>query len=85
MCTDYVAVCLSLKYCILGFDVRDPVRVVLKVYNLLGQEVTTLVDGPHTPGRYRALFDTGGLPSGMYFYQIEMGDFRAIEKMVLLK
>jgi hypothetical protein len=66
-------------------DVKEAVRVVLKVYDVLGREVATLVDGNHAPGRYVAAFDAGDLSSGIYFYAIEMGAFRAVRRMVLVR
>ncbi len=67
------------------FDVQEAEHVVLKVYNLLGQEVATLVDARFAPGSYRATFDGQGLSSGIYLYRIEMGDFHAVKTMVLLQ
>ena len=57
-------------------------RVVLKVYDVLGRQVATVVDQEYVPGRYTAAFDARGLPSGVYFYRIRMGDFQAVKKMV---
>jgi len=67
------------------FDVKEPCCVVLKVYNLLGREVLTLVDESYEPGRYEATFDAAGFASGLYFYQIKMGDFQAVRKMVVME
>ena len=67
------------------YDVQAPARVVLQVFNLLGQEVATLVDAQHAPGRYEAHFEASGLPSGTYFYRVEMGDFRDVKMMTLVK
>ena len=61
--------------------------VSLKIYNVLGKEVVTLVNEEKEAGRYEILFDTKDyqLSSGVYFYQIEMGDFVQMKKMVLMK
>lgn len=67
------------------FDVSSPTKVVLKVYDLLGREVIILVDALHQPGVYKITFDASNLASGMYFYQIQMNDFVAVKKMVLLE
>lgn len=69
----------------ISFDVKAPVRVVLTLYNVLGHRVTTLVNGQYTAGRYRVHFDARDLSSGLYFYAIQMGDFRSIKKMILNK
>jgi len=61
----------------------------VKVYDLLGREVATLVNQDQQPGNYTVRFNTTsvstGLSSGAYFYRIESGDFRDIKKMMLLK
>ncbi len=51
--------------------------MVLKVFDLLGRHVQTVVDGRHAPGRYQVRFDARGLPSGVYVYQREAGSYRA--------
>ncbi len=67
-------------------------HVVLKVYDLLGREVTTLVNEEKTPGEYSVEFralPTGrqvqSLPSGVYFYRLTAGSFSESKKMILLK
>lgn len=60
-------------------------RVVMDVFNLLGQKVATLIDRIHAPGTYEIHFDASGLSSGLYFYRITMGEFTAMRKMVLLE
>ena len=67
------------------FDVKEVVSVTLKIYDIIGREVRTLVQRRMEPGRYEARFDAHLLPSGIYFYQIEMGAFRDVKKMILLK
>ena len=65
------------------------VSVQLKVYDILGREVATLVNKKQKPGKYSVQFDAssaaGGLPSGIYFYTIKAGNFTATKKMVLMK
>ena len=67
------------------FEIPSSRFVTLKVYNLLGQEVATLVDEQLNQGRYRAEFDASGLPSGTYFYRLQAGDFTAVKKLTVLK
>ncbi len=55
------------------------------VYDVLGKEVVTLVNGMKQAGNYQADFDGTNLASGVYFYRIEAGDFVDVKKMVLLK
>ncbi len=57
----------------------------LKVYNLLGQEVATLVNEMKAPGAYTVRFNASALSSGLYFVRIQSGSFSAVKKMVLLK
>jgi|ERR1041385_1439696 hypothetical protein len=59
--------------------------VRLIVYDMLGQEVRTLVDGAQDAGYKSYRFDAGNLPSGIYFYQLQAGNFLEIKKMLLLK
>lgn len=59
--------------------------VSLKVYNLLGSEVASLVNEVKTSGIHSASFDASGLPSGIYIYTIQAGSFRDSKKLVLLK
>jgi Secretion system C-terminal sorting domain len=59
--------------------------VQLKVYDILGNEITTLVNEEKSPGVYEVEFDATGLPSGIYFYQLHAGSFVQTKKMILLK
>ena len=60
-------------------------HVTLKVYNLLGQEVSTLVDDVREAGNYTVRFDASRLASGVYFYRLQSGSFSVVKKMALLK
>jgi uncharacterized delta-60 repeat protein len=64
-----------------------PVRshVSLKIYDILGREVTTLVDEVKPAGKYIMRFDASRLASGIYFYQLKAGGFINTKKMILLK
>ena len=57
----------------------------LKIYDVLGNEVATLVDEYKPAGTYEAEWNSSGLPSGVYFYKLQAGDFVKIKKMLLLK
>ncbi len=59
--------------------------VTLKVYDVLGREVAALVDGRQTAGGHAVQFDGSRYASGVYFYQIRAGAYRAVRKMLLLK
>jgi hypothetical protein len=69
----------------ISYDLPERSRVKLTVYNLLGQEVATLVNAEQEPGRYSINFDASGLPSGVYFYTLQTPYFTKTNKMVLVK
>jgi hypothetical protein len=58
---------------------------VLKIYNVLGKEVTELVNETKDKGMYEVTFNANNLPSGMYYYKIQSGEFTDVKKMLLLK
>jgi hypothetical protein len=60
-------------------------RVVLKVFDIAGRELQTLVNEVLQPGRYEVTFDGSGFASGVYFYQIVAGSFVETRRMVLVK
>jgi len=60
-------------------------NVTLKIYDVLGKELSTLVNGKYQPGTYQVSFDGSRLPSGVYFYRLQMGDYSEIRKMTLIK
>jgi hypothetical protein len=60
-------------------------QVSLKVFDLLGKEIATLVHGAQKQGNYRIQFTSDGLPSGVYFYQLTVGAFTSVKKMILMK
>jgi hypothetical protein len=59
--------------------------ISLKIYNLLGQEVKTLVNETQSAGNYKVTFDASNLASGIYFYILKANNFTDVKKMVLLK
>ena len=67
------------------FDLAQAGEVSLKVYNLLGQEVATLVNDNLQANRYQVRWDATGFASGMYVYRLEVGDQVEVRKMILLK
>jgi thiol-disulfide isomerase/thioredoxin len=69
----------------IAFTVPKDVYVSLKVYDILGNEVKTLVDGNHKAGTYNIFFDGSELSSGIYLYKLRAGDFTETKKMMLVK
>ncbi|MBL7074565.1 T9SS type A sorting domain-containing protein, partial [candidate division KSB1 bacterium] len=67
------------------YNLAKPGKVTLKVYNLLGQEIETLVNGFQDAGNYRILLDASSYSSGIYFYQIKANGFSSTRKMCFLK
>ncbi len=59
--------------------------VELKVYNILGKEVATLVSNKLNQGNHTYTFDGSNLASGIYYYQLMAGDFREVKKMILIR
>lgn len=59
--------------------------VRLSIFNVLGQVVATLVNEYQDAGRKSIEYDASSLPSGLYFYRLEAGQFNAIKKMMLIK
>jgi hypothetical protein len=63
----------------------EGVRVTLKVFDLLGREVATLVNEKKDAGRYSVQWDASRLSSGVYFYTLQAGEYRDTKRMILLK
>jgi photosystem II stability/assembly factor-like uncharacterized protein len=74
---------------IIAYGLPKDAAVSLKVYNMIGQEIATLVNERQSAGRYVVTFNTQSLPfslsSGMYFYRLQAGDVVEIRKMMLVK
>ncbi|RPH96566.1 T9SS C-terminal target domain-containing protein [candidate division KSB1 bacterium] len=72
------------------FDLPEMTKIQLKIFNILGQEVTTLVDEVRPAGAYRIMWDSKSasgitVASGVYVYQIKAGNFVDSKKMVLIR
>jgi hypothetical protein len=70
---------------IINYQLPEDGHVTLKVYDILGQEITTLVNEVQETGYKSISFDASRLPSGVYFYRLQAGKFTDIKKMLLLK
>jgi hypothetical protein len=69
----------------ISYQITKSGLTTLKVYNIVGQEVATLVNGVVTAGSYDVKFDASRLSSGVYFYTLRSGSFVETKKMTLLK
>ena len=69
----------------ISYSIPYSSKVVLKIFNILGKEVATLVNSEQTSGNHIVVFDGSKLASGVYFYQINAGNFVATKKLILMK
>lgn len=67
------------------FEIPLKKQVVLKVYNLLGEEVKTILNETREKGRHSVMFSNNEFESGIYFYQLQAGAFVKTKRMMLLK
>jgi hypothetical protein len=70
---------------VIRYRIAEPSMVVLKVYDVLGRELTTLVHERQAAGQYSIVFNAQSLSSGTYFYRLTAGEFTSIKKMLLVK
>lgn len=69
----------------ISFSIPRPTYTTLKIFNTLGQEITTLTSDQLNPGTYSTEWNTGNIASGVYFYRLQAGDFVQTKKLVLLR
>jgi hypothetical protein len=69
----------------LTFDIQKPGRVELKVYNVAGEEVSSLYEGYVKPGRYTAVFNGENLASGIYFAKLQAHALEQTQKLLYVK
>ena len=70
---------------VINYQIPASGHVTLKIFDLLGREVSTLADEFKNAGSYSVKFSNPQLPSGIYFYRIQCGNFSSVKKMMLLK
>ena len=75
----------TINYSISSVEAQNFASVQLKIYDVLGKEIATLVNEVQSPGNYKVDFDASKFSSGLYFYKIEAGNFVQMRKMILLK
>jgi hypothetical protein len=69
----------------INYSIKEKGNVELKIFDLLGSEIATLVNEEKTPGNYEVFFDASNLSSGVYLYTIKAGSFVQTRKMLLMK
>jgi hypothetical protein len=67
------------------YSIPSESHVVLKIYDMLGREVSTLLNEEKAPGIYSVNFIAGNLPSGVYLYKLTAGNYTSVKKLILLK
>lgn len=75
----------KIQYKIPNIKNSDQQHVTLKVYDMMGREVATLINESKFPGVYEVVFNASNLSSGVYLYKIIAGEYSDVKKMVLLK
>jgi hypothetical protein len=70
---------------VISYQLPVSSEITLKVFDVLGNEIATLVDEYKPAGKYEVEFSAAALPSGVYFYQLRASDYTAVKKMILLK
>jgi len=69
----------------IGFQIPSTQFVTLKIYDVLGGEVTTLVAGQISAGQHEIAFDAAALSAGIYFYELRAGGLKEMKRMILIK
>ncbi len=67
------------------FGVKEAGQVTMRVFNIMGQQVASLIDQPMTVGTHQVTFDASQLSSGIYYYTLEVNGFTDMKKMTLIK
>ena len=70
---------------LISYQITTQSHVTLKIFDVLGREVATIVDEKREAGKYEIEFDGSKLPSGMYYYRLQAGSFVETKKILLLK
>ena len=70
---------------IVNYTLAERSNVTLKVYDVLGKEVASLVNNSQEAGTHQVTFDASNLASGLYIYTLNAGDFSSSKKMMLMK
>ncbi len=67
------------------YAVPEQTRVTIVLFDIRGRHVESLLDSDHDPGYFDLRFDASLVPSGVYFYRLQAGDYAETKKMILLK
>ena len=72
-------------YTKIRYSIPEPGRVKISVYNIIGEEIVTLVNREKEVGYYEVEFDGSNLPSGVYLYKLQSNNYTEFKKMILMK
>ena len=75
----------SVQFYKIKYTLPKSEKVKIEIFNLLGQKVETLLNKSMPSGSHEVEFTAKDLPSGVYYYRIEAGEFQQVRKMILLK
>ena len=67
------------------YDIFKAAKVTLKIYNIKGETITTLINEIKQAGSYQVNWNAVNLPAGMYIYQLRVADYQSSNKILLLK
>jgi hypothetical protein len=67
------------------YEIAKESNITMKVYDVIGNEVATLVNETKPAGTYQVIFDASSLSNGVYLYKIQAGNFTATKKLILMK
>ncbi|NLH62206.1 MAG: T9SS type A sorting domain-containing protein [Ignavibacteriales bacterium] len=70
---------------VISYSLPQKQHVTIKVYDIMGKEITKLVDEEKGPGKFLVEFNAADLASGVYFYQLTTNDFSSVRKLILMK
>ncbi len=70
---------------LIRYEIPEAGKVILKIYNIIGKEIVTLLDQEQSAGVHQVNFNGGDLSSGVYFYKLQFNGFEIMRKMMLLK
>jgi hypothetical protein len=70
---------------VINYDLQKSGLVIMKIYDVLGREVKTLVNQVQSSGQHSVVFNASNFASGVYFYRLKAGNFVSLKKMILLK
>jgi len=70
---------------VINYQLAEDGFITLKIFNILGEEVAELLNGYKKEGYYSVQFNANNIPSGTYFYKLQVGEYSEVKKMLLLK